>query len=256
MPATYVPGPHGPVVMASASSVAWTPASLGAALVAYWDADVGVSLSGSSVLTWTDQSSNAYILGLNTAFSEPAPTSPTFGAASFGGKAGLTFAQASGNYLATTLGAVSAIGTTHSWFVAASMNSATIGFGRIISCAKNSFADYSNANSIAAILRDTTNNALAFYSNGTKGTAYSVSLATRSRFGVVFDGVNGTPYLNNAAQTASAATPNLNAAGNISIGNASNASSAFFDGVIRRIVVTNSAVSSTDRSNIDTWLQG
>lgn len=63
----------------------WSPLALGSSLLAWWDAEQGVSLSGSAVTAWTDRK------GGYTVSPGAASTRPAFGATSFNGAPGLTF---------------------------------------------------------------------------------------------------------------------------------------------------------------------
>ena len=63
----------------------WSPLSLGASLLAWWDASQGVSLSGSQVTAWADRKSG-YSAAQGTSAARP-----LWSATGFGGKPGLTF---------------------------------------------------------------------------------------------------------------------------------------------------------------------
>lgn len=49
----------------------WTPKSLGSALLCWWRADAGVTLNGSTVSSWADQSGNGKTLSQATAARQP-----------------------------------------------------------------------------------------------------------------------------------------------------------------------------------------
>lgn len=235
-------------------------AAIGSAnIVGIWDADLGITTSGSNVTHWVDQV-NSYDLALNTLSGiSGTQTSPVFSSSSYNSKAGLTFsgtAATAPTFLATTAGAVSFGTNTSSFFAAATLASTTPdSFARLVSFDDNTAADWNEANSVAAINRNSTNAQLTCTQNTVAGTIYSISYDTPSRVGVVFDNVNGTPYLNNVAQASTAFTFTLAATGRISVGQGE-AAGANWNGVVRRVLVLKKAASSTDRSNIDRWLQG
>jgi hypothetical protein len=237
----------------------WSPLNLGASLIDFWDASAGVVLSGADVITWTGQGPNHYVLGLNAITGAAAPVSPTYNAASFNGKPGITFAGANGvdgQYLTTTANAVSFGTNTPSFFMACTLSNGVNGFGRWLSTDNNA-TDWTNPDSIVALTRDSGTDSVTWTYNFNVGatTLVTVGYDTPFRYGVIFDGVNGTIYLNNVQQTPNAIVLTLAATLRLAVGTGYNANHNV-NGIARRIVITNNAVSATDRANIDTWLQG
>lgn len=228
-------------------------------VIGCWNADEGVVKSGSAVTSWTDQSSSATVLGLNVSGSEPTPTSPTFGASSYGGKAGLTFTASSGNYLASTGAVAGWPGSTMlSVFMAATLTSNAAVFARGVSFVSAGHTDPSFPDSVAAILRNNNTQAIEAFLDGAAAGSYSITYSTASRFGVTINGATINTYLNNVSQASGSGGGSMNLGSTtpqVCVGDCNGGASAFWDGVIRRIVVTNTVVTSTDRSNIDTWLQ-
>lgn len=233
---------------------AWTPASLGTDLIDYWDADAGVVLSGSDVTTWTGQGPNAYVLG-SSAISGDLSSAPVYNATSFGGKAGLTFTAANLDYLATGVAAVSFGGTTGSFFMAIDVSASSGNFARILSFQASGTSDSNSATSVAAIENWLDPQHINFQQNGGSGTSVAITNGTQLRLGMVFNGSTGTAYLNNAAQTPASASFTFSSTGSISVGCGGGASPAYFQGTIRRIVVTKSVISGADLTSLDTWLQ-
>lgn len=257
MPVTFAV--RGPVALPGGP---WSPASLGANLVACWDADAGVAKTGNDVTVWTDQSSNAYSAGLNTLGTSGAPNSPVYSATSYGGKPGITFSGfADGGspqpqYLSTGANAVAFGTNVSSWFVAGMFTNGGAGFNRMISFDSGGGADFDNATSVCAILRDSTTQSFNTVQNSVAATSAAFSAYdTAIRFGMVFNNTVATPYLNNVAQATTAMSFTLGATGRISIGNGMNAN-ANLGAPIRRILVMKSVATSQERSDIDTWLQG
>lgn len=77
--------PVRPLVRALVGVNDWSPLSLGASLLAWWDSSVGVALSGAAVTSWTDRKAGLALAqgtGVNR---------PTFDATSFNGVPGVTF---------------------------------------------------------------------------------------------------------------------------------------------------------------------
>lgn len=224
-------------------------------VISCWNADEGVT-GNPSVTAWTDQATG-FVLGLHTSGAEPSPTSPTFSSTSYGGKAGLTFTAASGNYLANTLAVNSAYGglSNLSVFAAATLTSNAVSFARLFSYTSASTDTASDG--VAAILRNSTTQAIEAFQNGSAAGSYSITYGSTSRFGVTIGGSTINTYLNNVFQATGSggSSLSLGGTGQLCLGDCSGGSSAFWDGIVRRIVVTSTVVSSTDRSNIDTWLQ-
>lgn len=227
---------------------------LGANIVGIWDADLGVLKTGSNVTSWTDQSSNGYVLGLNPLTTSGTPTSPVFSSSSYGGKAGITSSIIS-QFLCTTVGAVSFGTNTSSFFAAATLAAASETNGRLLTFDNNIGADWNQLNNISAINRDGTNQAITGTQNTVGVTPYSITYDAPSRLGLVCDNTNMTPYFNNAVQPATAQSFTLAATGRIAVFEGNSAGSTWF-GVIRRVLVLKSVASSGDRSSIDSWLQG
>ena len=226
-------------------------------IVGCWDADAGVVKSGSNVTTWTDQQSTHYVLGLNTlGGGEAAPTSPVWNATSYGGKAGITCTAASAEYLATNGGSSFSMGGTGaSFFMAATMTSNSITYARGLSLGgTGQTGDYNNTTSVAAFIRNATSQQMIWYYNSTAATAYNITYATASRFGLVFDGTNGNQYLNNSLQNQNSQASLALTTGQLGMCDGVGSTGAYWDGVIRRIVITNTTASSTDRGFIDTFL--
>lgn len=230
-------------------------------IIGCWNADQGVALSGSNVTTWTDQSSNGYVLGLNAAGTQASPVSPVFGASSYNGRAGITCAQASAQYLATTSAAVAINSNTSSFFMAAQFSSSSDSFGRLLSVLYSGNSDdFSDAFSVSAILRSSTNSQVTWFHASAGGTAAGISYNTPTRIGNVFDNANATTFINNSQSAQSALTFTLGGVSGSQIAVCQAADrivngTGLLDGVVRRILATNTAVSSGDRGNIDTWLQ-
>ena len=215
------------------------------------DASAGVTLSGSNVTTWTDQQNSYAFTPGNCSATNP----PVFSATSYGGLPGITFANASGECVATGSTTV-AVNSTSSWFFCAATQGAAVGsVGRLISFLYSADGnDFGGTNSVAAILA---NNAGQnwYFQQTTSGPPYTITGATPSRFGVTFDNTNGTTFLNNVQQAQQAATFTLGGAagGKAYIGNFGGGGD-FWDGVVRRCVAGTGTLSSGNRTNIDTFL--
>lgn len=234
----------------------WTPASGltgGAVVRAWWDADLGVSLSGANVLTWTDQAFG-YVLGLNTIPVEVAPVSPTFSATSFGGKAGITFAGTTGingQYLATVTTSVAMGSTTKpGYFVSATIGSGSNNYGRTLSHNNGTNADYEVDG--FSISRDASTQAVKS-SGPVVGVAITYDAPFRAK--AIYDGTNVNFYVDGAAPQVVALTVTARPSVQVSVGNGRSAAGNL-NGIMRRVLITSGDLDAGDITNIDTWLQG
>ena len=223
---------------------------------ACFDASTGVATSGSNVTSWTDQSANAFVLGLNASSALTTPTSPVLGATSYNASLpGITLTAASNEYLATTSTGFSLGGTAATFCMAATLTSSAQSFARGLVYA-NGGADFNTVGNIVAIARDNLNSNLTWNYNSGTGTVYAISLSTPMRVCHVFDGANASTFLNNVLQHTDALAPSFAATGQLVMGQTyGTGTSSGWDGTVRRIVILSAAASSTDRSNIDTFLQ-
>lgn len=223
----------------------FTPLSL-TGLIAWYKADTGVTTSGGNVTQVLDQSGNGYTL-TNTG-------TVAFNATGFNGLSAFDFIVANAGLLKTAVDSVSLSGTTGSAFFVGQMKTATANYGRAISYRGNGQTqDFSNAASAAWQLRDGTNNAIHNYRTNPKAVE-AVSLATNYRLGAIYDGVNVTQYINNAAGTPAACSDSFTGPGQISVG-ADTLSPAYWEGPIAEVVITSSALGSGDRLSLDNYFK-
>jgi len=242
-------------------TVSWTPSDLGTALRLWIKADTGTSVTGSLIDSIADQSGRGFNLGSLTTHR------PTLNATGYNGHPSIDFTSSSTTYLNTARDVALSMGSSSSWFFIGQMDTGTISYGRLFSYlgatdAAGTAADYSSTGSVAAILRNASTNAVCMYQAAVvTGASSGVSLNTNMRVLMVFDNVNATLYINNvqAAQTACSFT--LNSSGNICLGGdpaTSSGAMAFpidcWDGTVAEALVTNTALSSTDRSNLDAYV--
>jgi hypothetical protein len=229
---------------------AFTPASLGSALKAWYVADTGITLATTKVTTWDDQSGNGFHLTQGTDAQRP-----TYNATGFNGLPTVEFSGAGGiciqNTSFTGFGAATA-----SVFMVGQMDASTDNFGRAIGFVKSGGAgDENNAGSAAFILRNGTNNEWLMFAEGSaRTTAYALSLNTNYRIGIKLTGAATVPYLNNIAGTGAAYSTTIDGAagGVLSIGS-NPAANAEWNGPISEIVITNTALSDSDRNSLDSY---
>lgn len=237
---------------------AWTPASLGSALVGWWIADTGVGTSGGNVTSVADQSGNGFNLTNNG-------TVP-FSATGFNGKPTFNFLAANNALLQTSAGAF-ALGATNagSFFGVGQMLTATTNFGGAWVYGTGGVDDFDQVGCAACVTRNGTANSIVSDRNSINTNSAAMSLATNHRFGYIVDSSgNGITYVDNVAGGAAVnqvtAGTNWVSPGTFIIGGryttgAPAPSGNPWEGPISEVVVTNTALSSSDRNNLDTYFK-
>lgn len=246
----------------AAAAAAWTPASL-SNLLAWYKADTGVySDAGTTLATdtqtvqqWNDQSGNGYHLLQATSGRRPQYLS-----AGFNSKQTVKFTSATPTGMVTATNVVAGFGTNASGFFVGQLLTGTASNARAVSLCKP-FASDTDANSCIMGFRNAGGDAIASYRGGVVASQ-AVSLATNLRFGVVYDGANGTSYLNNANATATANTNAFDSTdGTYALGvgieliNDRAFGNLGWDGPISEVVITLGALSSGDRNSLDSYFQ-
>lgn len=222
--------------------LAWYSADSGV----YNDAGVTLATNTQTVQQWNDRSGNGYHLKQATSGNRPQYLS-----AGFNSKQTVQFTAATPTGMATTTDAV-VTGSSNltSGFFVGQMLTSTEGFGRAVSFATSGLGDTSSGSRIW-VIRAGVANAIEAYRSGDIGPQ-NISLATNLRFGVVFDGVNGTTYLNNANPQATANADTFVSPGTISVGRDGGTG---WDGPISEIVITTSALNSGHRTLLDNYFR-
>lgn len=239
-------GLTGPVL----ASAPWTPPSLGAALRLWLKADAGLTLSGSNVTTWADQSGNGCDLTAGSVGGQI-----TYSATGFNSLPTVNFVANA--YLLSSVGAMTLSTALGSFFMVGQMLTGTPSSGRAMSFAKNgASSDWNTAGCGALLLRSGSSNAIECDASGAALFTQAISLATNYRLGSIFDGAHVTPYVNNSAGTPGAYTTSFGGAGRFAMGlDAAVAANENWVGPISEVVVTDTALSPTDRSNLDAYFQ-
>jgi hypothetical protein len=231
---------------------AWTPASLGSALVAWYKADVGAintgtgvqATNGQAVNTWQDQSGNGNSLTTR------GTAAPIFHSAGLGGKESTTWTVNSTALWTAATDTFAGFGTgnTASVFVLGSLT--TSASSESLSFAAASQTAGAGANSAMFFFTSSTPDFTFDHAFGT-GTAQSVTASTETRMGMIFDGANATPYKNNVAGTANSLSFSFASPGTLRVGGIG---SGGWDGEMREVIITNTALNSTDRASLDAYL--
>jgi hypothetical protein len=153
-----------PFQVRGAAGSSWSPVDLGAALRLWLKADVGITLNGSDVAAWADQSGNGFNLVQATAAQQPA-----YNATGFNGRPTVDFVESDTNNLQSAHNVAFSLGTASSWFIVGQMHPETGIYGRLIVYVEatqadtGSSSDYDYFTNVAAILRDNTNNSISGY---------------------------------------------------------------------------------------------
>lgn len=229
----------------------WTPAQL-PGLVVWLDAGLGVSQVAGVVSSWTDQSPNAYVFAQGT----PA-NKPTFSATGFNSAfPGVTTLVASPQFL--TNAGITLASTTFSIFVTVSRTANAQVNGGVVSLQCNGCADDFHP---PGIVVESEAGGFNFFTGagaiGNGASSILVANNTAATIGVIGDSVNGNAYLNEVVQGAATAfsstigaSPNL-----VAIGTRPwNGNTPSFDGTYASIIMTNTAMSASDRTKLSTYL--
>lgn len=197
---------------------------------------------GSVVTTWTNKSGGG---GNATKFGNP-----TLSATGVNGKPGILLDGTSMGYRGT----VSNTGTFSTTFVVATLNSGTQVNGRLISLTGDTGADYNNAGYIIPLLRNGGGQEVATFYNGGPRSAVSVPAYDTPFYATaVVDGTNNIDSVNGVAGTTSAISPTF-AITKYAVGIQPNANGDYWKGYVSEVLIYNSALSTTDRQKVETYL--
>jgi hypothetical protein len=270
--ATNAAGPAAGYITTSNSALigaGWTPASLGSALRLWLKADTGITLNGSTVAAWADQSGN----GLNLAQATGAKQ-PTYNATGLNSRPAVSFVPASDTFLLSARDAAFNLGNNTSWFIVFRVTGTSDQYASVLSYLSADGADDAGANNssnvakgAAPIVRWDTDGYKPMYA-GEWGTSANLSASTNYRLGAILrTGGIGTMYVNNVSggdfTFSGAPTFTLGGAGgNIGIGKTISFTSGTFTenpetfgGLISEVVVTNTALSAGERTSLDDYFK-
>lgn len=239
------------------ASAPFTPASL-SGLIGWWKSDTGVfkdagvtpAANGDTVNQWNDQSGN----GNNLKPQVTEAIGPIFNTSILNGLPALTFVFTS--HMTLGLASVSLGGTTASAFMVAKVAPTSASDGRLLVFQATGQAnDFDNTSSALFLDAQSTTAVRAFRNNGSLSNGTIVNNVFL-QLGSIYDGANNTVYLGGTGQTPVASTGTFGATGQLVLGafmqggvNVTNG----VDGSICEVVLTNTALNSTDRSNINTY---
>lgn len=238
---------------AAAAAGGWTPLSLGSKLLAYASVVVSVTKTGADITQVNDLSGSGYHFVAGGA--------PQYGATSFNGGPGATFDGVDDFLHADS--AAHGGGDKLAGFMSVQVSTGAAAGNRVMGFRKH--GGFLDADSDAACLLryagSVPGDTLQAFTNGTVPQGNTADgdflLDTPYRFGVVFDGAVGTLYQNNVAATTTSSTSG-NFATTADLLLSTNSNSGFGNGcpmVAQSWIFMKGAPDSTERSNIDTWLQ-
>jgi hypothetical protein len=216
----------------------------------FTDAGVTLATNGQAVQQWNDESGLGNDLTQATLANQPAWQSAGFN--------GLpTVLNISGNnHCLTNTTFPMGTGTTGSCFFAGFVDATSGPVGRVICYGGPPSGNDQNAGSgnFFLIQPSGTLQAFAWFNTFMSPTPYTGN--TNYRMGCVFDGTNGTLYQNNVASTPTAGGPVWATPGTLSVWETVPPNQGEpTGGAMSEIIVTTSALSSTDRNNLDTYLK-
>lgn len=219
----------------------------------YVDAGSTLATNTQTVQQWNDKSGNGYHLKQATSGKRPQYLSAGFNTS----YPTVKFLASSAGWLATDVNTVAfGSGGNTSGFFVGTMTTNAAAYSRALAGAPPSNND-SDATARIWATRNGSADEIRAYNGGSVGIQ-AVSLSTPLRFGVVFNGTNGTSYLNNANPVTDGATGTFGTgAGMLAVGvditNSQTPGGNYWDGLFSEIVITLSALSSTERTDLDNY---
>ncbi len=228
----------------------WTPASLSGLTVWLDASDSGsVIRSGADVSAWNDKSGN----GNNF----PGTNNPQYSATGFNTSyPGIAVTSAAGSYFKS--GAVALNSANLSVFIVGNITSPDLDDGVISLLGNGQSADWNNAASFVVDPNDTSNRIRLFTASGAYQSVITGAANGAHAFGWVFDGTNGTPYLDGTSGTPAAKTGAFgNPSAIIALGNRLSTGGAVtgdtINGTYAEVIITASAITGTDLANLDSY---
>lgn len=247
----------GPVTAATAG---WTPADLGAALIAWYKADTGVysdagttpAAADALVKQWNDQSGGGRHLV------QAAPTNIAYKSTGFNSTHPcLLNDYSAGAGLATAVNTVAhGGGAIISMFAVVRSDVDRVDNERLLAYTGTGLTiDNAHTDLASVVLLFYTTGNVNAVQGGDVGAPAPVTVGTNYRIGSVFDGTDHTIYINNTAigsPVVPAVLPALTSPGQLSLGFSEN---GVWVGAIAEIVVTNTVLSSGDRTSLDNYFK-
>lgn len=149
-------------------------------------------------------------------------------------------------------GAVTVSGTTLTVFALTTLNSGSTSYGRVVSLTSGSSQDYSSSARCAAILRDSSSQAITSYRNGGLSSK-AITYGTRHIMVAKFDGTNHTMYVDGSAATSVASTGTF-AVDKYALGREADHGPDKLSGDIEAVFIFSGALSDSDRTSVETYL--
>lgn len=204
--------------------------------------ELWLSDTGASAATWPDLSGNGRDATQGTAGKQPAIIAAELN--------GHQVRRCDGGDRLT--GSMPITGTTGTAFAVGKMNTATAGYGRLLSIANiDGQVDYNTAGQCAWIIRNSSNNGMVSYRAGSL-SSHPVTLDTWFVCSSVFDGTNNTLYIDGQTTGAVGSTGTFTSqffaiGGHTTEGD-------FWTGDIAEVIVYDTALSTGDREDVEDYL--
>lgn len=227
-----------------ATTSSWIPTDV-AGLQLWLKADSLALNDGDRIATWADQS------GMGNNATASSGDQPTYKTSVINSKPVARFAVSGTEGMH---GSIVLTSTTCTAFAVCTITSSSQNYARILSLSNTTSLDYNSAARAAAILRIGTNATVGAYRNNAENSKGTISYGTFFVVVSVYDGTNNTVYINGTAQTAVGSTGTFNVA-DYGLGRESTSLASLLDGDIAECGCYNSALGTTDRGNLTTYLK-
>ncbi len=231
---------------------AWSPADLGADLIAWWDASNtgSLTLSGSEVTQWNDLSGNARHVSQSIAGRYPVYSATAFNTS----YPGLNYVDSDDSLISAAF--TGSAGTVLAAFAVARLDSGAPSNARLISWGLGFPGDDVATSSVAPLICRNGGTAAVSSYRGAFLSSSAITYGNNYRLGSVYDGTNHTIYINNTAGTPAASTGSFNNTDVVlGIGTNTGFFSEAWKGVICEVFVCKVAPDSTTRTQIDDYFK-
>jgi len=228
----------------------WTPAQISTDLWLDASDTSTIILNGNTVSQWNDKSGNGRNVSQSTIANQP-----IYNSTGFNGLPTLESTTATARWLATNGNQSGFSGGNSLWaFVVTSMNSDTANYARLISYDQVGIQDFNQTNLTPLILRDGLT--IGTYRLSSMLGAVTVSTNTPLLYATIYDGINGTGWLNGVIGTSVSSTGNFTSSPRITILSygADPGSGFYWRGNVSEVIIGDTSLSTSDRQIIEGYL--
>lgn len=217
-----------PTLSIGVGGVQWTPIQLGSSLKLWLRADLGVTLNGSTVSAWADQSGNGRNATQGTAANQPTYTT-------LGNQAALTFDGANDLLDCVNIGSIAQPFTF--WIVGKATDNNV----------NRTLVDSASGGRISVYMSAP----IALFAGAAVGSGLTMGTTNARVLECRFDGASS--FVRQDATQSANINPGADGTGQTRIG-ANSSASAFYNGTIAEVALVSGSMSATDRAAMRSYL--